>query len=72
MNVRSVHLFAGRGKRNSVVSRERAVATQSPTVLADGVALLQVRDGKWVRVHPKKKATFDCDSKRTSVRVELE
>jgi hypothetical protein len=71
MNVRSVHLFAGRGKRISVVSRERAVATQSPTVLAD-VALLQVRDGKWVRVHPKKKATFDCDSKRTSVRVELE
>lgn len=35
-------------------------------------AILQVKNGKWVRVFPKKKGTLDCKSKLTSVRVELE
>ena len=25
--------------------------------------LLQIQDGEFVRVHPKKKGTFDCDPK---------
>jgi len=34
--------------------------------------ILQVQDGEWTRVHPKKKGTLDCTSKLESIRVELE
>jgi ABC-type branched-subunit amino acid transport system substrate-binding protein len=34
--------------------------------------VLQVQDGEWTRVHPKKKGTLDCTSKLESIRVELE
>ena len=33
---------------------------------------MQVRDGEWTRVHPKKKGTLDCKGKLESIRVDLE
>jgi hypothetical protein len=36
------------------------------------VVILQVKDGKFVRVHPKKKGAFDCSGGTKKVNVTFE
>jgi hypothetical protein len=47
-----------------------------PTDVGGGVAsgcyvLMQVRDGEFVRVNPKKKGTFDCKSEARTVELDI-
>lgn len=62
--VKNVHDFDADGMTNGIDVGGRK--------LGPCFVLMQVQDGEWTRVHPKKKGTLDCKSKLESIRVDLE